>query len=313
MRLVFLGTSSGTPTRERNVSGLAVRFDDGGVWIVDCGEGTQHRLLETGIRPGRIERILLTHLHGDHCYGLPGLIANIAIHDRTDPVEVIGPPGTRELVDCVMRVCDQRLGYPLAVSELGGAGEVGRYGRWRVDALPLVHRLPSFAFLLREDERRGRLDAERARALGVPDGPVLGRLAAGETVTLPGGATVRPDQVLGPPRPGRFAVLCGDSADSSSLIGAADGCDVLVHECTFEAARGEHAVRWGHSTTAMVADLARAVRPKLLLLTHFSSRYTTAGGTLTVADLVREVEERAPGQRVMPAHDFLEVAVEAEG
>lgn len=309
MRLTFLGTSSAIPTRERGLSAVALRLDDGRVWLVDCGEGTQHRLLHTDLRMARIERILLTHLHGDHCFGLPGLVASLGMHGRRDGVEVIAPAGARAWLDVTLRTADARLPFPLAIRELEAGGPIAA-GDPSLAALPLVHRVPSYAYAIREAPRRGHVDPARARALGVPAGPLLGALAARRDVTTPDGRRVTPDDVLGPERPGRMVVVCGDSMDSSALADAVPDCDVLVHECTYDASREAQARQWMHSTSAMVAALARAVRPRVLVLTHFSTRYATGGG-IRVEDLEREVAERCPGVRVTAAFDGMQLQVPA--
>ncbi len=311
MQLTFLGTSAGIPTRARGVSALALRLESGAVWLVDCGDGTQQRLLRNGVRPSRLERVLLTHLHGDHCFGLPGLLATLGVLGRRDPVEVIGPEGLRAWLETTLRTSGTHLPYPLALHELTGAAALGRRGELDVEAWPLVHRIPSFAYVLREPTRRGHVDSERARALGVPEGPLLGRLAAGEVVTLPDGRRVEPAQVLGPERPGRVLALCGDSADSTVLVEPAHGCDVLVHECTFDATRDEKARLYTHTTSTGLAALARALQPRLLVATHLSSRYTVPGAALGVADLRVELETGCPGQRLVMADDGLTLDVPA--
>ena len=310
MQLTFLGTSAGLPTRERGLSALALRFDDGRLWLVDCGEGTQLRLLAGDHRPARIGRVLLTHLHGDHCFGLPGLLASLGLWGRRDPVEVIGPRGLREWLETTLRISATHLGFPLELRELeDGGGDLGERDHVTLEARPLVHRVTSFAYILREVPRRGHVQLDRAAALGLKPGPLLGRLARGESVSGRDGRRIRPEEVLGPARPGRVVVLCGDSTDSSVLRDLADECDLLVHECTYDASREAQARRWQHSTTADVAVLARALRPRCLALTHLSGRYTVAGAEIDPEALRKEVERICPGQRVVVAYDGLTLAV----
>jgi ribonuclease Z len=312
VELTFLGTSAGVPTPERNVSATALRLEGGGVWLVDCGEGTQQRLLASRLRPSRLERVLLTHLHGDHCFGLPGLLASLGMWGRRDEVEVVGPEGLRTWLETTLRISGARLAFPLTLREIPPAGGAlpARSGL-ETRALPLVHRLPSFAFELREPPRRGHLDADRARALGVASGPALGRHAAGAAVALPDGRRIEPRQVLGPSRPGRRLVLCGDSADSSALLALEPGMDLLVHECTFAARDAAKAARYSHSTSEDVGALARALRPRQLVITHLSSRYTTPAADPDVDALRREVEAACPGVPVTVARDHLVLAVPA--
>lgn len=311
MKLTFLGTSAGTPTRERNVTSQALQFEHGGLWLLDCGEATQHQLMRAGLRAGRIERVLITHLHGDHCYGLPGLLSCIAIHGRTEPVEIAGPPGLRDLVETVLRVSEVALPYPLGITELpvtGGA--LAPLSGWSVSAHPLVHRIACLGYVLREDERPGRFHPDEAQRLGVSPGPLFRRLQDGHAVELPDGRTVLPEQVTDPPRPGRKAVLLGDTSDASAIIDAGRGCDLLVCETTYDRERPAKAIEWGHSTTAMTGELARRMGAKVLAITHFSSRYADEGAALSIADLVAEAQAACPQTHVVAADDLLTLAVE---
>ena len=304
MQLIFLGTASGTPSIERNVSALALRFDDGRCWIFDCGEGTQQRLLQTSIRPGRIERIFISHVHGDHCYGLPGLLASINVHDRgSAPVEVIAPSAIAGWWRCTQRATCQGLSFPVRFASVEGLDDLGSRDGLRIKVVALRHRVPSFGYVLTEPPRRGRFDPVRARALGVPSGPLFGRLAAGETVTLDDGRQVASAAVLGPTRPGRRVAILGDTDDPSTALEVVRGCDVLVHECTYDATRTSKARRWRHSTTAMVAAFAAAAEVRHVILTHFSSRYFAEDAPLGVADLVDEVADGCPQAQVYAAYD----------
>lgn len=304
MRLTFLGTSAGTPTRARNVTAQALQFDDGRLWLLDCGEATQHQLIRTGLRASRIDRLLITHLHGDHCYGLPGLLSLIAISGRTDPVELVGPPGIAELVRTVLRLSHNHLPYRLDLHELAVHGAPERRGTWTWSAWPLRHRIPSFGYVLQEDLRPGRFHPERARALGIPPGPLYRRLQDGHAVTLADGSAVEPAVVCEPPRRGRKLVLLGDTADSTAIAAAGADCDLLVHEATYDAARADKALLWGHSTSAMAGRFAAALRARALILTHFSGRFEDGDADgITVPDLVREAAAECPGTRVLAAQD----------
>lgn len=309
MRLVFLGTSAGAPTRERNVTSHALVFDDGRAWLVDCGEGTQHRLLSSELRPGRIDRILVTHVHGDHLFGLPGLLCSLGLHGRTEPLEIVGPVGVREFVETALRVSSSRVGFPLAFTELTGPVDLGERHGVRLSAFPIAHRVECFGYVVREPALRGHFDAARAHALGVPPGPLFGALTRGERVRLADGREIDPSQVMGPPRRGRVAVLLGDTSDPSGLADAALDCDVLVHEATYDEERHAQAVEWGHSTARMAGAFAARVRARLLVITHFSGRFTSGEGDHSVGALVAEARAACPGIDVVAASDGLVVPI----
>jgi ribonuclease Z len=305
VRITFLGTSAGVPTRTRNVTGQAVVFDHGGVWLLDCGEATQHQLMRAGIKPGRIERILVTHLHGDHCFGLPGALASMSIGGRDDPVHIVGPRGVRELIETVFRLSDTTVTFPLAFTEIDAPGTIGRFDGWEVSAHALPHRITCFGYCLSEGTRPGRFHPDRALALGVPPGRLFGQLQRGERVRLADGREVAAEQVADPPRPGRKLVLLGDTMDGSALAEVGADCDLLVCEATYDAAREDKARQWGHSTTRMTGELARLLRARTLILTHFSSRYTDDDSDEPrVEALVAEAAACCPGTTVLAARDL---------
>lgn len=312
MDVTFLGTCSGAPTRDRNVSAAAVRLDDGEIWLVDCGEGTQHRFMHSALKITRLRRVLITHLHGDHCYGLPGLLCSLGMHGHEAPVEIVGPVGVRAYLEGVFAASRAGLPYSLEFTEVERETDLGVRGDIGLSAHPIAHRAPCLGYALRQAPRRGRFDVVRASALGVASGPLFGRLSRGEDVTLPGGKVVHSADVLGPSRPGAHVVLLGDTSDASAIADAAMDCDLLVHEATFDATRASNACEWGHSTAAMAGRLAARVRAKQLALTHFSARYTVSDAAITVEDLVREAAAECPQTRVLAARDFLTVPVTAE-
>lgn len=310
VRLTFLGTSAGTPTKTRNVTGQLLQFDDGRQWLLDCGEGTQHQMLRAGFSAAKTDRILITHLHGDHCYGLFGMLSLIAIHGRVEPVEVIGPDGIAELLETVLRLSANQLGYRLDVLEVGTGGKPLARGAWTVSAWPLVHRVPSFGYVLQEAPRPGRFHPDQATALGIPAGPLYRRLQEGHEVVLGDGRRIEPLQVCDPPRRGRKLVLLGDTCDSSALAGEGAECDLLVHEATYDAGREDKAIQWGHSTTAMAGRFAAQLRAHTLVLTHLSSRYHDQDGDVpSVDDLRREAAAACPETRVLVADDLVTVEI----
>lgn len=313
MRLTFLGTAAGQPTRTRNVSALALTFDEGGDWwLVDCGEATQHRVREARLRPARCGRILLTHLHGDHCWGLPGMLAAIAIAGRREPVQVAGPAGIARFLDAAFAVSATELPYELDIVELPERprGEPIAGAGWRARPFAIRHRVPCVAWLIEEPPRPGRVDLERARALGIADPRLLGRLQRGQTVTLPDGRRLAPPEVLSPPPRPRRVLICGDTDDADAVIPHARGVDVVVREATYAAAHAAKAAQWGHSTAAMTGAFAAALGARRLVLTHFGGRHSDPDG---VAELRREAEAAAPGVEVLVAEDLWTLAVERAG
>ena len=308
MRVTFLGTSAGTPTRTRNVTSQALTFEHGGLWLLDCGEATQHQLMRAGLKPSHCERILITHLHGDHCYGLPGLLSCLAIHGRTEPVSVIGPTGLRELIETVIRLSEAALPYRLDFLELPAVGgQIPALHGWSVSAHALAHRVTCLGYVLQEDPLPGRFHPDRARAAGVPEGRAWGRLQAGADVILADGTVVAASSICDPPRPGRKVVLLGDTNDAEAIIAPGHGCDLLVCETTYMAAHQGKAIAWGHMTTTMTGALARQMAAKRLIITHFSSRYTEEDDqerTQSMADLISETASACPNTPVAAADDL---------
>ncbi|NHI00663.1 ribonuclease Z [Oceanimonas sp. MB9] len=296
MELVFLGTSSGVPTRGRSLSAVALRRHKAKTWLlVDCGEGTQHRLLRAPLSLHWLQAVCITHLHGDHCYGLPGLLASAGMGGRTAPLTIIGPAGLQAWVEHTAAVSQLQLNYALRfvlVEELAAGAAPLALEQFEVSATALSHRLPSFGYAFTETGLPSRLDTARLRADGVPAGPLWGRLHRGEVITLDDGRIIKGrDYQLAPPTP-RKVVIGGDNDTPALLNEAVKGASVLVHEATYT---HEVAARVGpepqHSSAAAVAAFAAKAGVPNLVLTHFSPRYRHGGPGLTVADL--ELEARA--------------------
>ncbi len=309
MRLRFLGTSAGTPTKRRNVTSQAVLFSHGGIWILDCGEGTQHRALELGVSGAKVERILITHLHGDHCLGLPGFLSWIAINGRTGPVEIIGPRGIRRLVETALEVTDALLPYVLTITEIDGPQDLPAHKGWAVRIRPITHRVPCYGYVLVEDDRPGKFHEDRARKLGVPSGPARAALLQGDLVRLKDGTIILPQDVADPPRRGRRIALLGDTCDPMGIADAARDCDLLVCEATYADDRQAKADEWGHMTAGATGAFARAIGARRLALTHFSSRYTDPRANVNVLHLVAQAEAACPGIPVVAANDGDELTV----
>jgi ribonuclease Z len=301
--LVFLGTSGSSPTASRGTSATLIRRG-GDRLLVDCGEGTQRQLLRSDTGLVDLEHVFLTHLHADHVLGLPGMLKTFALRGRDLPVTVYGPRGTHSLLSALAVVIG-RLTFDLAVVELAPGEAVERDG-YRVEPFPVAHGAVAVGYALREDERPGRFDVEAADDLGVPDGPARGALQRGELVTLEDGRVVRPEEVVGPRRRGRTVVLTGDTAPSSSVVEAATGADVLVHEATFLADERARARETEHSTAGEAALVAQEAGVELLALTHLSARY--AGG-----DVEEEARQLFPRTVVPRDFDLVTVPLPERG
>lgn len=301
MKLTFLGTGSGAPSRTRNVSSIGLQLPNGALWLFDCGEGTQHQVLRSPLRLSRLERLFVTHLHGDHLFGLPGLLASRSLQNGgVTPVMLHGPAGLAEFVRCALEITQTHLTYPIPV-ETVLPGLVWEDADLRVVCARLDHGITTYGYAVVEREQPGRFDAERARALGLPEGPIRSRLKKGETVTLPDGRAVRGADLVGPPRPGRKIVLCGDTIYTPAAVELARDADVLVHEATYLEADRPLAERARHATAAMAAEVARQAAVKMLILTHISPRYESEGGS-HLDTLLAEARAIFPNTRL--AHDL---------
>jgi len=284
-RITFLGTSSGAPTLARGLPSLALRRGPE-LFLFDCGEGTQLQFRKAGLRPGRLSRVFISHLHGDHVLGLPGFLMSLQLGGRATPLEIHGPPGIAALIQAVLRLVEAHIGYELRLFEHGAAETVARGDGYQIECRPLDHRAFCLGYALVEAPVPGALDVARARALGVPDGPMMGRLKRGESVTLSSGATVEPTQVVAPARRGLRVAYCTDTRPSDEAIALARDADLLIHEATFAHDRAEDAHAKGHCTAREAAEIATRAGARQLALTHISPRYGDPAPLLSEAQAV---------------------------
>jgi ribonuclease Z len=268
--VLFLGTAASAPTARRGLAAYLVRRGGDRV-LVDCGEGTQRQLLRSGVGLVDVDEILITHCHADHFLGLPGMLKTFGLRGRQAPLRLYGPTGLRALTTTLGAVFG-RLPYDLELTELRPGDELARDG-YRIVSFATDHTIQSTGYALVEDERPGHFDLAAARGLGVPEGPLFGRLQHGEAVTLDSGATVDPSQVVGPARAGRRIVFSGDTRPCRALFDAAVDADLLVHEATFLDEERERAAETGHTTAQQAAQIARDAGVRVLALTHLSTRY----------------------------------------
>ncbi len=300
VRLVFFGTGSGKPLPSRGVSSVAL-FRDGQMFMFDCGEGTQVQLARSSMRPGTLEGIMLTHFHGDHINGLPGLLGTLALNQRQGGLPIIAPRGLKAWFKTMRQVGILNPGFPMALTEVEQQGTILSGDGWRIEAHRLKHRVPCWGYAFIEDARPGRFDLERARELGVPPGPMFGKLQRGQSVELADGTTIEPAQVLGPARPGLKVAYCCDTVPCDGAIDLARDADVLIHESTYLAGEESMAHKRGHSTCADAARCAKEAGARQLILTHFSQKHPRTEPFLEGA---REIFEPC-----VAARDFFEFEV----
>lgn len=298
IRLTFLGTAASRPTVGRNVSSVAVQRE-GSLFLFDCGEGTQRQMMRYGTGFA-VEEIFVTHLHADHFLGITGLLRTMALQGRTEPLSIYGPPGSAQTLKDVVHLGVDRINFRVEVQAFG-PGEGVQRDEYAVRAFGVDHGGSAVGWALVEEPRLGRFDVERARALGVPEGPLFGQLHRGEAVEVEG-RRIAPDEVVGPPRPGRTVVYTGDTRPCEGTRAQSEGADVLIHEATFGDEEAERAHETFHSTASGAACVARDAGVDALYLTHLSARYSDNPSTL-------EEEARAEFPDARVAFDGLVVEV----
>jgi ribonuclease Z len=307
MKIIPLGTSSGKPTLRRNVSALAV-VGEGEWWLFDCGEGTQTQIARAGISPQKLAGVFISHLHGDHFNGLPGLLSTMSLDQREKELTLVGPTGIDEYLRLLARLNICHVNYPLRLREFdeqyfaGGDQElVYESARFTVTTRPLDHRIFALGYRLEEKTKPGRFNLERAKALGVPPGPLYSRLQSGQSITLEDGRMIHPSEVLGPPRPGKVVSYCLDTRPCANAVKLSENADWLIHEATFTEELIEESNHFGHSTAIQAAEIAIEAKARRLLITHFSSRFPD------IRLLLEEARSVFP--QTVAAEDLIEVEV----
>ncbi|MCY9091220.1 ribonuclease Z [Bacillus mojavensis] len=304
MELLFLGTGAGIPAKSRNVTSIALKLleERRSVWLFDCGEATQHQILHTSIKPRKIEKIFITHMHGDHVYGLPGLLGSRSFQGGEDELTVYGPKGIKAFIETSLAVTKTHLTYPLVIQEIE-EGAVFEDDQFIVTAASAIHGVEAFGYRVQEKDVPGSLKAALLKDLSIPPGPVYSKIKKGEIVTLEDGRTINGEDFLEPPKKGRAVVFSGDTRVSDKIKELARDCDVLVHEATFAKDDVKLAFDYFHSTTEQAAVTAKEAGAKQLILTHISARYQGE------ASLELQKEAAAVFPNSIMAYDFLEVQV----
>jgi len=305
IQVTFLGTSAAVPTVERNVAGLMLQRA-GESLLFDCGEGTQRQMMRYGTG-FLVNEIFLTHYHADHTLGIPGLLRGMTMQARTEPLRIYGPRSAEAQIGPLVALGMDRLKFPVEIIELK-AGDVLARGDYDLVVGAAAHRGECLAYALVEHERLGRFDPEHARALGIPEGPLWGKLHKGEAVPDATGRMVTSSELVGPPRSGRKVVYSGDTVPCDSIRTLARGADLLIHEATFGDDERERALETRHSTAREAAMVARDAGVKQLCLTHISARYSREA-----PELIAAARSVFPATKVAKDGMVVEVGYDGEG
>ncbi len=330
MEIKFLGTASGAPSRQRNVSATAIMPDQGKHWVlVDCGEATQHQLLRTSLSPQKVSAVLITHIHGDHCYGLPGLLASCQLNGRKDPLVLVGPDGVWEYLQSVMRFTELQINYPLEFIPVSEDLCIELAGM-RITAHTLSHRVPSWAYRMEEIDIPRRLDVAKLQAEGIPSGPHYAQLQQGLNVDYPVGVDridepglkqvarrlLKSDEYAYPSWQARVIVIGGDNDRPELLTGACRDANLLIHEATYTQDMLEHVgPEPQHSSAELVARFAQRQGLNNLILTHFSPRYLaspTKKRDRGIAEIEQEARAHYQGTLFL-ANDFDQYCLDRSG
>ena len=271
LSIIFLGTGGSWPTVKRNVASIAVKRGSE-VLLFDCGEGTQRQFQKSKLSYMQISKIFITHFHGDHFLGMPGLIQTMQLNDRDKPLHIYGPKGMKTLTNQLLSLGYFKPNYEIIPHEVD-EGNILDFDEYVVRVIRVKHGIPALAYCIDEKMRPGKFDKPKALKLGIPEGPLFSKLQKGKTVTLDDGRKIKPSVVLGPPRKGRKIVISGDTKPIDSMIKFAKDADVLIHEATFDSEIEDIAGEYGHTTAAQAAEIAKKSKADRLFLTHISPRY----------------------------------------
>lgn len=298
MKLVFLGTSAAQPTERRGLSSICLERD-GEILMFDAGEGSQVSFLKSGLGWNKPMKIFVTHLHGDHCLGILGLIQTMTLQHRTEKIEVFGPKGIDEFLSANIKILNFGLSFPIMVAVVDEGIVVEEKGYY-VSASNALHSTPAFSFVFQEKEKPGRFFPEKALGLGIPEGELWHKLQSGESISI-NGKTFKPSDVLGEKRSGKKIGISGDTRPTKQLEVFFKNCDYLTFDSTFDSSLQQKANETFHSTASEAALLAKNANVKNLILTHFSARYSD--------ETLLAEEARKIHSSVIAAKDLLEIEI----
>jgi ribonuclease Z len=301
VKLVFLGTSGAIPSVDRNLTSTAIHYGSE-VLLFDCAEGTQRQFMMSSLSFMKVDKIFITHFHGDHFLGLPGILQSMGFMGRDSPIYIFGPEGMVKIMKDMVQMGYFARGFEIHVGELNG-DDLLDFEEYTVRAVDTEHGVPGLGYVFEEKPRRGRFNLDRAKELGIPEGPLYRRLQAGEAVYVKG-RKYTPDMVIGPPRKGRKVVISGDTSPCRSMIQAAAGADVLVHESTYSSDMADKAEEYGHTTAEGAAKIAKEAGVESLYLTHISNRYEDVS--------LLENEARAIFPNTFVAEDLMTVEIRSK-
>ena len=300
LRVVFLGTAGSVPTPTRSLPAILIQRK-GEQIMFDCGEGAQRQMTRARAGFHGKMKVFVTHMHGDHVLGLPGLLQTMALLDRERKLEVYGPPGIRRFIEDIRETVQFALTFPVEIREVDEAGIFCEEAEYTVQTIWANHVIPSLAYALVEKPRPGRFYPEKANTVGVPEGPLWARLQHGYKVKLSDSRVVKPEDVTGPPRPGRKIVYTGDTRPFEGFVKFAADADMLIHDATLDEELAERAEEDGHSTPSQAARNAKKARVKHLILTHVSARY---GDTRILLEQAKKIF-----RNTKVAEDFMKIEI----
>jgi ribonuclease Z len=307
VNITFLGTSSGVPTLTRNVSSLALKLSQSSeVFLFDCGEGTQHQLMRSNIKSSQIKKIFITHMHGDHIYGLPGLLATLGLSGKSKGIEIYGPSQLRGFINSALSSSFCKLSFPLNFVEVENFALENKVlfedNKIKINCSCLKHKVPAYGYRVSEKDKPGIFNIKMAESMNIKPGPIYSELQKGNKVALADGRSFDGKTFCGPPRKGKSFVYCTDTVFSESAVSLSKNADLLVHESTFSEEDESMAYEKLHSTTIMAAKTALLSNTKKLIITHLSPRYNNKNA-ITPSDLLKEAQKVFPNTQL--AKDFL--------